>query len=65
VPLLRLRLAGRRLVCVIALPGRSSGRSGRELVLVASPRAPRLRRLTVLRLPDAPAAPPDDAPRAA
>jgi hypothetical protein len=62
---LRLRLAGRRLVCVVALPRRSDGAPGRELVVVASPAAPRLRRLTVLRSPGSPAVPPDDAPRAA
>jgi hypothetical protein len=62
---LHLRTAGRRLVCVIALPGRSAGAPGRELVLVASPAAPHLRRLTVLRRPGAPAVPPDDGPRAA
>jgi hypothetical protein len=58
-------MAGARLICVVALPRRPSGAPGHELVLVVSPAAPHLRRLTVLRRFGRPAMPPDDAPHAA
>ena len=46
----RLRTVRRRLLCLVGLPERSSdGPFTRQLVLVASPTAPHLRRLTVHR----------------
>ena len=66
LPWLRLRSGRGRLLCLVGLPIRSgpTGRFAAELALVASPTAPRLRRLTVLRRLDA-GAHPDGAPRAA
>jgi hypothetical protein len=49
-PLLRLRTARGRLLCLLRLPGRPV----RELALVLGPAPPYLRRLTVLRHPGAP-----------
>ena len=62
----RLRAAGRRLLCLIGLPATPAGSSfARELVLVASPRPPRLRRLVVHRRLAAPVPCPEDTPEAA
>ena len=59
----RLWSLRRRLVCRLGLPQRDA--LARELVLVASPTAPHLRRLTVHRRLGAPSLLPDDAPEAA
>ena len=62
----RLRTVRRRLLCLIGLPEQSTdGAFTRQLVLVASPTAPHLRRLTVHRRLGAPSLLPDDAPEAA
>jgi hypothetical protein len=61
---LRLWAARGRLVCLLALPHRFLAPPGfaRHLVVIASPTAPRLRRLMVYRRL---AASPDDSPQAA
>lgn len=66
-PSLRLRPTRGRLVCRISLPVRRFARGAchRELVLVASPLAPRLRRLTVYRRLADPLRGPDEPPRTA
>lgn len=62
----RLRTVRRRLLCLIGFPEQGiDGAFTRQLVLVASPTAPHLRRLTVLRRLGAPSVLPDDAPEAA
>ena len=65
LPWLRLRSGRGRLICLVALPARTgtTGRVAAELALIASPTAPRLRRLTVLHRLDA--VDPEGAPRAA
>jgi hypothetical protein len=62
----RLQATSRRLLCLIGLPDDpAAGGFARELVLVASPRPPRLRRLIVHRRLAGPAPCPDDTPEAA
>lgn len=67
VPSLRLRAIGGRLVCLLSLPSGNAPHRGfsRQLALVASPRPPHLRRLTVYRRDAEPALRPGGAGRAA